>query len=107
MDAGELAEAIREAAAAVRLTVDLPAGPVVLRFGEQTDTQPINTGQDGALTPERVAGYIAKYAVAVGTALTGGPPHRSPHAELPHGAPASGSGGEAHLREWMRRAGSR
>src|SRR6266487_3446483 len=39
--------------------------------------------------------------VAVGTALTRGPPHRSPHAELPHGAPASGSGCEAHVREGM------
>jgi hypothetical protein len=28
--------------------------------------------------------------VAVGTALAGGPPHRSQHAELPHWAPASG-----------------
>jgi hypothetical protein len=39
--------------------------------------------------------------VAVGTALTGGPPHRSQRAELPHWAPASGSGGEARLREGM------
>ena len=43
----------------------------------------------------------ATVAVAVGTALAGGPPHRSPHAELPHGAPASGSGCEAHVREGM------
>src|ERR1700730_12954197 len=28
--------------------------------------------------------------IAVGTALTGGPPHRSQRAELPHWAPASG-----------------
>jgi len=33
--------------------------------------------------------------VAVGTALTSGPPHGSRRAELPHRAPASGSGGEA------------
>jgi hypothetical protein len=43
----------------------------------------------------------APVAVAVGTALAGSPPHRSPHAELPHGAPASGSGCEAHVREGM------
>src|SRR3954468_11426049 len=36
--------------------------------------------------------------VAVGTALTGGPPHGSRRAELPHRAPASGSGCEAHVR---------
>src|SRR5262249_29430014 len=39
--------------------------------------------------------------VAVGTTLSGGPPHGSPHAELPHGAPALGTGSEAHLREGM------
>jgi hypothetical protein len=62
LDAADLADAIGEAAAAVRLTVDLPTGPVELRFGEQTDTQPINCGTAGELTPERVAAYIAKYA---------------------------------------------
>jgi bifunctional non-homologous end joining protein LigD len=40
--------------------------------------------------------------VAVGTALAGGPPHRSPHAGLPHGAPVLGPGGEAHVRVGMR-----
>jgi hypothetical protein len=61
VDAAELAAAVEEAAAAVRLTVALPGGPVALRFGTQTDTQPIN-GSPGELTPERVASYIAKYA---------------------------------------------
>jgi len=42
--------------------------------------------------------------VAVGTVLADGPPHRSPRAGLPHGAPASGSGCEAHVRERMHRA---
>src|SRR4249920_2377209 len=36
--------------------------------------------------------------IAVGTALTGGPPRRSQRAGLPHWAPASGSGVEAHGR---------
>jgi hypothetical protein len=62
VDVGELAAAIEEAAAAVRLAVELPGGPVALRFGTQTDTQPINGGPAGELTPERVAAYIAKYA---------------------------------------------
>ncbi len=44
-------------------------------------------------------------AVAVGTALPGGPPHRSQRAELPHWAPALGSGVEAHVGEWMLDAG--
>ena len=48
---------------------------------------------------------VAGASVAVGTALTGGPPHRSQRAELPHWAPASGSGSEAHFREGMLHAG--
>jgi hypothetical protein len=39
--------------------------------------------------------------VAVETALAGGPAHRSQRPELPHRAPASDSGGEAHLRKEM------
>lgn len=35
---------------------------LVMRFGTQTDTQPVNGRRGGALTPERVAAYIAKYA---------------------------------------------
>ena len=62
LDADDLADAIREAAGAVRLTVDLPDAPVVLAFGAQTDTQPINAGTGGELTAERAAAYIAKYA---------------------------------------------
>jgi hypothetical protein len=63
-DAGDLAAAVTEAAGAVRLAVQLPdgRGGLVLRFGEQTDVQPVNGGPVGELTPERVAAYIAKYA---------------------------------------------
>ena len=42
--------------------------------------------------------------VAVGTALTGGPPHRSQRAGLPHWAPTSGAGVEAHAGPGMRDA---
>jgi hypothetical protein len=52
-------------------------------------------------------GAHAFTGVAVGTAVAGGPPHRSPLAELPHGAPASGSGGEARCWEGMHHAGWR
>jgi hypothetical protein len=63
IDATELAEAIRQAAAHVRLTVAMPEGPdLVLRFGTQLDTQTVNGGPAGELTPEHAARYIAKYA---------------------------------------------
>jgi hypothetical protein len=63
VDAAVLASAIRQAAAHVRLTVDMPdGGGLVLRFGEQLDTQTVNGGATGQLTPENAARYIAKYA---------------------------------------------
>jgi len=63
VDATGLAEAIRQAAAHVRLTVEMPDGPdLVLRFGKQLDTQIVNSGPAGKLTPEHAARYIAKYA---------------------------------------------
>ncbi len=63
IDASGLAEAIRQAAAQIRLTVEMPDGPdLVLRFGEQLDTQPVNGDPTGELTPEHAARYIAKYA---------------------------------------------
>jgi hypothetical protein len=46
----------------------------------------------------------SRHAVAVGTALAGGPPHRSRRAELPHRAPASGSGCKAYVRVLMHHA---
>ncbi len=45
--------------------------------------------------------------ITVGTALAGGPPCRSQRAALPHWAPASGSGVEAHIREGMLHTGRR
>jgi hypothetical protein len=63
VDAAGLAEAIRQAATQVRLIVAMPEGPdLVLRFGTQLDTQTINGGPVGELTPEHAARYIAKYA---------------------------------------------
>ncbi|MGH3630083.1 MAG: replication initiator, partial [Sciscionella sp.] len=63
IDATGLAEAIRQATAHVRLTVEIPGGAdLVLRFGEQLDTQTVNGGPTGELTPEHAARYIAKYA---------------------------------------------
>jgi hypothetical protein len=63
IDAHGLTEAIRQAATQVRLTVEMPDGPdLVLRFGKQIDTQNVNSGPAGELTPEHAARYIAKYA---------------------------------------------
>jgi hypothetical protein len=63
IDATGLAEAIRQAAAHVRLTVEMPDGSdLVLRFGDQLDTQTVNGGPAGELTPEHAARYIAKYS---------------------------------------------
>src|ERR1700730_18950698 len=45
--------------------------------------------------------------VAVGTALAGGPPHRSKRAGLRHWAPASGTNVEAHTGPGMHDAGAR
>jgi hypothetical protein len=54
---------MRQAAAHVRLTVGMPEGSgLVLRFGDQLDTQTVNSGPTGQLTPEHAARYIAKYA---------------------------------------------
>lgn len=62
LDVDDLADAIRAAAAAVRVAIDLPDGPAVLGLGSQIDVQPINDGAAGELTAERAAAYIAKYA---------------------------------------------
>ena len=35
---------------------------MTLRLGQQVDTQTVNDGGVGELTPERVAAYVAKYA---------------------------------------------
>jgi hypothetical protein len=44
-----------------RTSIPAP-GAVTLRFGTQTDVQPVNDDTDGQLTSDRVASYIAKYA---------------------------------------------
>ena len=65
-----LAALVQQAATAVRITAppvhdDDPAR--VLAFGAQVDTRPVRTSRrtddpDRSLTPEQVAGYLAKYA---------------------------------------------
>jgi hypothetical protein len=63
VDAVEQVNTIRQAAGHVRLTVEIPDEPrLVLRFGEQLDTQTVNGGAAEELTPKHAARYIAKYA---------------------------------------------
>jgi hypothetical protein len=57
--------------------------------------------ETGLRSPCATCRRAPRSGVAVGTALTGGPPHGSRRAELPHRAPASGSGCEAHVRVGM------
>ena len=45
-----------------RTSLPATSRPATLRFGAQTDTQPITGDTAGDLTPERAAAYIAKYA---------------------------------------------
>ncbi len=53
----------------------------------------------------KAKGRLRGRQIAVGTALTGGPPHRSQRALLAHWAPALGPGVETHAWEGMPHAG--
>jgi hypothetical protein len=84
-----LEQAIHQAAAHVRLTVEPWRDSVpglVLRFGQQTDTRPVYAcaGRDdaaGPMHPRMVAAYIAKYATKAAEDF--GLPDRLPLLELP------------------------
>jgi hypothetical protein len=70
IDADMLAELVRRVAASVGLPVpgvDVDDPTRVLAFGRQIDARPVRTSRrtddhDRTLTPEQVAGYLAKYA---------------------------------------------
>jgi hypothetical protein len=81
IDATALTDAIRHAAAQVRFTVAMPDGPdLVLRFGTQLDTQTVNGGPAGELTPEHAARYVAKYATKSAEDFGLGPRRITPEA---------------------------
>ncbi|HWR47852.1 MAG TPA: hypothetical protein VN327_09630 [Pseudonocardiaceae bacterium] len=61
------------------------------------------TAQDAEAISRAAAG--SPLGIAVGTALAGGPPRRSQRAELPHWAPASGTGVKARFGEGVHHAG--
>ncbi|WP_350352823.1 replication initiator [Microbacterium sp. A8/3-1] len=63
--AGEALAALATlAASTTRLDIPTPGGTTTLRFGTQTDTQPLPDGKD----TRRVAGYLAKYVTKTITA---------------------------------------
>ena len=70
VDATRLADLVRAAAASVRLTVpgvDASDPARLLAFGRQLDARPVRSNRrtddpDRTLSPEQVAGYLAKYA---------------------------------------------
>ena len=64
------------------------AGPGPARDPHPPEHPPACCTQQTITVPPDV---LAKTAVAVGTALAGGPPHRSQRAGLPHWAPTSGA----------------
>jgi len=75
IDAATMARLVRQAAATVRLTVpgvDADDPDRALAFGQQLDARPVRISRrtddpDRALTPEQVAGYLAKYATKSAT----------------------------------------
>lgn len=86
LDATVLADLVRQAVGSVRLTVpgvDDGDPARVLAFGRQLDVRPVRTSRrtddpDRTLTPEQVAGYLAKYATKAATddGNTDSPHHR-------------------------------
>jgi hypothetical protein len=86
IDADMLAALVREAASLVWLTVpgvDVDDRPRRLVFGRQIDARPVRTSRrtdnpERTLTPEQVAGYLAKYATksADDTGARDNPHHR-------------------------------
>ncbi len=87
IDAGRLAGLVRATAADVRLRVPGVDGddPTrVLAFGRQLDARPVRTNRrtddpDRGLSPEQVAGYLAKYATksATDTGVSDSAHHRA------------------------------
>ncbi|MCC9739729.1 replication initiator [Streptomyces sp. MNU89] len=98
-DADTLADAVRSAAAAVRLTTVHSAalGECTLRWGDQLDVRPLRAsyGPDG-LSDEAVAAYVAKYVSKGAAETAAGLDHRVTSAEEVRTAPVS-----AHVRALM------
>jgi hypothetical protein len=79
LDAGLLEFALRAAAGKAAVPVPDPDDPTVtclVRWGDQLDIRPITAGSGAKVTPEQVAGYVAKYATKHTEALGPGLHHR-------------------------------
>lgn len=64
-----LSVAVKSAAAKASAYAPLPGGRAMqMTFGEQTDVRPVLEGQGDALTRDKVANYIAKYATKTASA---------------------------------------
>ena len=83
---------------------DHPGRPTPAPTGSVPSTDPAPAASTATPHPAPSARATATHPVAVGTALAGGPPHRSQRAGLPHWAPTSGAGVEAHAGPGMRDA---
>jgi hypothetical protein len=122
--AAEIADLVRQAATSVRLTVpgvDSDDPGRTLAFGRQLDARPVRIGRrtddlDRALTPEQVAGYLAKYATksAADSGAADTPHHRRLRATVrtmaDRAAAASGSlatGPYELLEKWTHMLGFR
>jgi hypothetical protein len=96
----------------VELTADEPSlglnenrGEALIAHDRDTLARRIAHYLNPDISYENLGPDADRLAIAVGTALAGGPPHRSQRAELPHWAPASGTGVEARFGKRMPRAG--
>ncbi len=120
IDADQLAALIHKAAASVRLTttgVDADDPARVLAFGRQVDARPVRTSRrtddpDQNLSPEQVAGYLAKYATkgADDTGATKGAHHRRIRATVHNvgkRAKTAGRGEYELLGKWVHMLGFR
>ena len=85
-------------------------GATYAPFGRRGAAQDATAGASGVLrviVETELSLGEPDVEVAVGTALSGRPPHRSEHALLTHSAPASGSDVEALVGPGMENAGLR
>src|SRR5262245_15717672 len=87
LDTDLLEHAIRAAAAKAAVPVPDPDDPTatrLVRWGGQLDIRAITAASGGKVTPEQVAGYVAKYATKHTEALGPGLDHRLDAEDIAH-----------------------
>ena len=108
----------RQQGATVQRAVSLTGGWQTTREGAYVQASRARDGTDWHISRDdlgidgddtdridRLAAAMRKPGIAVGTALSGGPPRRSQRARLTHWAPALGSGGEPRVGPGVHDAG--